>query len=652
MDIVEQISGQLESALNPITPKPSTPLRLNHIPEEQEQSEIVQICMQLKQSMQSHARPKKTTLRTCYAYLNNQFIGDDLLPIPSTRGSEKDINKQRPRVFYPLTKQQIKRLYSYLKLTIFPDDENYCRIRGNDPASAQFEDGLTEGFMTVLRQMKISEKLGMFLWNLCWAGNAAAVPFIKRRTIWEWEIDEEAQQYKPVQRQMDPEVDVENFNPINFYVDPTTPDSDYAKWSYYSIKKKQEMRDNPLFFNTGKLDAIAKKSVDKNASQNSLSLDYFNSLNTVFQDSEDNLDYDLFYFPYLCTRSTEYRNMIVGIAGGSVLVRFHPNLFSKGINPAVFTVWAQDVDSQYGTGPAEDIKDLQKTINMIANYKLETMARMGNRAVVGPSVDMTNFWGIAGGTMKAENPQQDVMWITGNYAEIGELDNTIGILKAEAQMTASGPDPFQGASQIDFKKTATEIQLLERNAVSDMQEKVEHIGITGIEPLLNRIMHLMADVYTEPIKIRIDDPNIAQKLGAEQDEITGINYFTVNFSLLKRPELSFSVELIGTNPSQSKNAEVESLTQLLQAVSADPSIVFTCAPILKKIGELQGDKNTDNLIQQLQDRVTQMQTQQQQQQQGMPPNGQGQPTVPGAQAGVQPDMQPGMGGTPETVPAS
>lgn len=571
----------LQLAIEP--PKPVSP----NIPvSEEEEKAIVSICRKTKEAMISHAQDKKETMRTCYAYYKNQLVENDLLQLPAM-GDSKGLDSQRPKVFYPLIKQQVDLIYSQVKLTFFPDDSNYCRVKGQNPLSAQVDEQLTEGFMLLLRKMKASEKMGTFILNSIWSGNASALPYIKRRTVWEWEMDEMNSQYVPVEKELEAEVDIETFNPINFYLDPTVADIEYSKWAYYSVKKVRELIDNPLYFNTDNLDKIAKETVLKNTKSNGLDLAEFNGLNTQFDDSEKNIDYDLFYFPYMKTPAREYRNMIIGIAGESSLVRFHPNMFPKGVNPVVFTTWSQDIDSQYGTGVAEQIKNLQRLINIIANYKLEQMARFGNRLVVTPQADINNLWGIAGGIAVAENPRQDVMELSMNFSEISQLDNTIAILKAEAEQTASAGSPFQGASNIDPNKTATEVQLRESNSLTNNREKVEHIRINGIEPLLQKILHLFADIYKTPQTLRKEDGN----------------FVTVDFSVIKNPEYSFTVELVGSNPSQSKQAEVASWSELVQMVAQQPQALEITEPIIKKIAELQGIKDIDEVLNEIKERI-------------------------------------------------
>lgn len=583
--------------------------------EDSEQTNIVSLCNQFKKSAQHHAQEKKKTLQTCYAYAKSQFVGGDLLPTPSTEGNERDINKQRPQIFVPLIRQQLKQLYSSLKLTIFPNDTDFFRVRGKTSEAAALEEALTEGLKYKFREGLISEKIGGFLYNLCWAGNAAILPTIRDEVVWEWQFDSETQEYVALQKDTPPLPDVEVLNPIDFYIDPNETDSERAKWGYFSTKKIQEIKDSTLYFNKDRLDTLAKTTARRNQNHQNLDLSGFNGLNASFQDSDEHIDYDLYYFPYLKTTSREYRNMLIGVAGEKTLIRFHPNLFTKGLNPVVFCNWMPDVDTQYGTGPIEDIKELQRLINILYNYMIEVMARIGNRFKVTEGVDLSNLFGIAGGVATVP-PGGNIEAFTGDYAEPSFISNIIGTAKAEAQITAGGQQPFQGMSNIDFKKTATELQILQENSISVLREVIEHVTNTGIQRIMERLMHLCADLYPYPVSVRVDD---MQK---------GTHYIDVDLSVLKSGD--YTIELVSVNPSQSKMAQVNGLTELLDIIAGKPDVLFIGEPIIRKIGELQGVKDVQSLMNELKQKLMEFR------------NGQTKSGVPNPEAPVGTSPQPSM----------
>ena len=609
-------------------------------PSDEEQRAIVALCNEFKKNAEDHAAEKKDKQRTSFAYSKNKFVGNDLLPTPSTKGSDKDNNKNRPQIFIPVVRQQMKTIYSQMKLTMFPNDQDYFRIRSKTAAGMQYEDPLTEALKYKFAEAKLSEKLGECIWNTLWSGTFICFPCIRDDKNFEWQLqgghpmvdplgqpvlDEQGQpaihpqKYVGVEVDEPPLPDLETFNPLHFYIDPTQPNPEKAKWVYATSKKLQEIKDSALYFNKDKIEDLSSETVDEQKENTVASISEFNNLQKTFEDIEENLKYDLYYFPYLKTEAQEYRNMLVGVAAEQVLVRFHPNLFPRGLNPVVFCSWIPETDNPYSTSVAEELMDLQKLINILWNYKIEVLARAGNRFAVRPSVDMSSFWGVAGGVATTEDPRNDIVNISGDYSEIASIDNTIGVLKAEAQQVAGAQTPFQGSSDVDFKKTATELNILQSNSISILREIIEHVSAMGVQRALEREMYLMADLYQEPIEVPVDVPG------------QGRTFQEVDFSLLKSGQ--FTIELVSINPSQGKDAQVNSLTQLAQLAMTNPQGLLATEPIIEKIGDLEGVKNIRDLLDQVQERYNALIQQ-------APMGAGGQPGIPGPPQAAPPGQGP------------
>lgn len=570
-------------------------------PESEEQAEIVALCNQFKTHAQHHAAQKKEQMRTCFAYAKNKFVGGDLLPIPSTQGNDRDNNSNRPQVFIPLTRQQLKTIYAQLKLTIFPNDQDYFRIRAKSSHGVDQEDILTEGLKYLFKEAMISEKIGASLYNLVWSGCFASLPCVKEDIMYEWSFHPgkkdpktgsviKPDQYIPRAIKSDPLPDLETFNPLNFYIDPAVQDYERAKWVNVGRKKYQDIQDSDLYFNKDQLDPLVSNN------QNGHGLDQLADLNdfSVNDTDDETLLYDLYYFPHLKTSVREYRNMIIGVAGEQVLIRFHPNCFPRGLNPVVFCNWMHDTENPYSTGPVEDLLEIQKTINILWNYKLEVMARAGNRFAVRSNVDLSNFFGVAGGIAVTEDPKNDIINFSGDYSEIASLDNAIGVLKAEGQLVAGSQNPFQGSSNLDYQKTATELQIIQENSISILREVIEHITVMGVRRILERLMYLVADLYEKPLEVPVIHP------------MRGREFKQVDFSVLKSGE--FTMELVSVNPSQSKQAQINGLIQLLNFMRNDSESLIISEPVLEKIGDLVGVKNIRDLLEEVKSRMNMAQT--------------------------------------------
>lgn len=610
------LAGSFDPALSaaPIMPDPSLlqpppapPMRKypNVEPPEDEQIAIVAKCNEFKRAVEQHASEKKDTMRTSFAYAKSKFVGGDLLPRPSAVGDDKSNSNARPQVFVPITREQIRTLYAQLKLTIFPNDQDWFRVRAKNERGMALEDQLTEGLKYIFKEAQISEKLGKCLYNTLWAGPFIALPTIQDKKNYEWALTDQPDPltgemisgYDMVERPGPSLPDVEAWNPLNFWIDPTATDYEYAKWVYADNKPCQDIYDSDLYFNKDKLEEVETKQVDDQVSTQTRSTSEFNGLQKNFTDIEDHVKYDLYYFPILKTENKEYRNMIVGVASEQVLVRFRPNLFPKGLNPVVFTDYMQETGNPYSTSPAEDMKDIQKITNIVWNWAIEELARNGNRYVASPNADMSGIFGVSGGVAYTDDPKNDVVNIVGDLSNLQVAQNMLGALKAEGQLVTGSQNIFQGSSDVDYQKTATELQINQENGISISREIIEHLSVTGIERVAERLMYLVAELYPEPIQIPVPNKMTGQR-----------EFITIDFRVLKSDE--FTIEVVSTNPSQSKQAQINGLMQLVQMASQNPQALEVVTPVLEKIGELQGIKNVRDLIEQVLQRFHGIQQQQ------------------------------------------
>ena len=405
-------------------------------------------------------------------------------------------------------------------MSIVPNDQDYFRVRAKTEEGMPYEELLTNGLKYLWRDAGIPEKLAAALYNACWAGYFSAYPTVCYPKAQEWQekqgpvidpdtgemvIDEMGMpvsgelSYESVEIDLEPQVDIENLDPLSVCVDPTEPDPEKRKWGYSKSRRAQELLDSPFYFNTEKIiDLISEnENTGKTQDQYEGSSRAANDITDTFTDKPGFIGYDLVFFPYIELKSTgrTFRHVLVGVASGQILVRFDPSQYPNALNPNVLCSWSSDLpDNPYGYGPAEELIPLQQLINMLWNYKLEVMARSGNRFVVRPNVDMGTIFGVAGGVAVSEDPRNDIVNLTGDFNEIASLDNTIGVLKAEAQFLSGAQNPFQGSSQVDYQKTATEMQIVQENSVSIQREAIEHLA-GGIRRVLERLMYLSGDIY-------------------------------------------------------------------------------------------------------------------------------------------------------------
>ncbi|MFM7468769.1 MAG: hypothetical protein ACKO37_04660 [Vampirovibrionales bacterium] len=589
----------------------------------EEEASVIAWCNAFKQKATTYAQAKKQKLEVAYRHLQGVFDAQDALPVPfmtqpgiADARTQQRLDKQRPKTFFPLTKQVVHQLYAQLKLTFFPNDEDYFRVRGRDPEAALLEDDLTDALKQVFKENLLTEQLGAFLFDLCWAGMGFAIPAMETITQSEWYWDEvqATYQYRPVLQQR---MTLHTLHPMSFFIDPQASLGRWheSAWCHVGKKKirsileegcsqRHVQRFQALLYGTHTLEDTLRFSGLTHGYQLHTHLPSPGETGSFPEESshamtggasgslhEKALTYETFYFPYLELRhdTTQavrvLRHVSVHVVEHQWVVGVYPNTSPRAENPAVFCHWHLTPEGPYGEGPAEAITELQRLVNILENYKLEAMARIGNRFVVPEGTDLSQFFGVAGGIMVTERPN-DVQSFHGDFSEIATLMNQIGMLKAEAQITSGANHAFQGASQIDFKKTATEMQILQEQTINDLREVIEHIGIMGIKPLLERFMVLVAHHATEPMLIRQDSPTEG----------------TVFKSLDLRVLLSgrFHIEVVSINVGQSKQKQLEWLTQLLTLTQKNPvwsqQLKQGGYPILKKMAMIAGMKDVDAFL--------------------------------------------------------
>lgn len=572
-----------------------------------EEKDVLRECSVFLQYVQTVTRQKKAIQERAFRYSKNQLGDGDLLSLAMVEGqndnmstaynsagswemddsasSGGDLNQGRPRVFNPITRQVIKAIYAQLKMSLFGNDDGWFRIRGKNAQAAELEDELTKGMVQKCAEHQITEKLSVFLLNLIIASNAAVHPMVINEMAYEWEVDDMTGDYKEVKKEGGVNCTIESFSPLSFYIDPKARNSEKARWVHRGWKALHEIKNNPSFFNTDDLEANADAH-GTGDDEYAHAMDVINGYVTHQDSGEKRISYDLYYFPVLELESGKvYRNITVGVANETTVILFKPNVYPKGLNPVVFCNYMPDTDTIEGTGPIEDLIPIQRMVNLLENYKMETIARNGNTMMISEDVDLNAMHPAIGGIGIVRNGgsvRDAVMPIVGDVGVMGALSNEIGQMKADALSMTGGVSPFQGSSDVDHKKTATELQLFARNGMGIERETIEHIATMGIIPTIERYMYLMAEYYREPFPIRLNSGD----------------FVDIDFSPLISGD--YYIELTNVNPAESKVAQVNVLKELFGAIKQDPSLIpyakHNGMGILLQILKLNGINNTDEML--------------------------------------------------------
>lgn len=593
---------------------------------EDEQRDVVRQCMEFKINTRNHAYEKKLSMRRNYAYTENKFVGDDLLPVPDTSGSDRDVNSSRPQVFMPCMRELVKQLYAYIAMTLLPNDEDYFRIRAKYPTGVDIEDDLTDGFKFIFKKQRLSEQIKRFLYNGIWSGMMVAYPSFTIPISSEWGIHPTSGQFTSKEVEGEPVLKLNVWNPIHFYIEPVPCNE--PRWGYYAYRKKQDVLDSKFTMT----DAIPKLKMMGNTTYRSsqetegLPVDTFNQLNEIFIDDQENLKWDAFYWPYIKLNSgREFRNINIGIAEERCLAEFRPNMIFTD-SPAVYTTWMNEVDSPYGTGPCDDVQVIQRIINLLENYVIESLARNGNTWAVRKGCDISNLFGVVARVIQTPgDPREFIMNLAMSHEELEVILNHIGMLKAEMTMVFGASDPFTGASRVDHQITATQSNLLQETAISVNREATEHIGYTGVAKILDKCATILAHLYRDrgPVTVRTEGDN-----GPEFKDVDLSLYLTGDFT----------IELMSTNASQSKQQQIGNLMQLVTALMQNPQGVFLAQPIIEKIAVLSGERDMPEILEKIKELMSGLQ------QQSAPPMG----ATPNGSVGGQPQNSPSpvAGGQP------
>jgi hypothetical protein len=218
------------------------------------------------------------------------------------------------------------------------------------------------------------------------------------------------------------------------------------------------------------------------------------------------------------------------------------------------------------------------------NYQIETLSRIGNRFIVKDTVDLTNFFGVAGGVATTQNPQSDIVPLTGDYSETSFLSGVINNLKYEVQQLTGTITPLSGVSTTGNPKTATEIQMGFENSINMNREVIEHLVTCGIQPILEHLVLLAATLQAKPVTLRKPSSDSVH----DQFKEISLEGLTLD---------EYSVEMVTTNPGISKYSQSDNLLRLMDIMLKHEGKLSVIQPFLQQLGHLWGIKDIKPLLQ-------------------------------------------------------
>jgi hypothetical protein len=628
-----------------------------------QQFALVSHCQEFKQSLISHAGGIKQKDIETFASLNNQYFdgADYLCPQPSIQNDTKGATKRADPIFFPLTSQLYKIYCSVMLPAIISTDDEWFRVRSKtaeyvtNPLTGVNEDDYTEALRYLFRSKNITEKIKDFISTFAWSSSPCCYVYLEETPVWEYQyvyedtatgqvvedLDENTVQaglqmgairqagMAPKLKGNKKQICVKTLKPLQLYIEPDVYDEDNCGWGHFGYKKRRELLDDPYCLNKDEIKRYGAEGTGTNSQDNGgvqAQAEQIKGQQSSFTSKDGQFKFDMYYFPYVLADDLELRNVTVCVAEGRILTHVIPNLLPNGMNPLVFGTISPGVDKPYNSPPLADAQPYQRLLNIQRNYQKDVMARIGNIYAVREQADISQLFGATCGIVLTENPREDIVPLTGDYSEVAAMANQIGVDKMEAQASAGIHQPFQGSSAIDEKKTATEINITARQQMGIMDEWADRTG-TQVLRVLDRVKHYLAEISESVINVPVQNAQTAE-----------IEYKQVDLSGLKGD--NYTIELISISPAQSKNAQAQFLTQVAAQLGGAPEVIPVVAPLVQKIGELNGIKDIKTLLQQMQEASGYLQQFEQFREQqamaeaiasGMPPDG------------MDPGMQPGMG---------
>ena len=435
----------------------------------------------------------------------------------------------------------------------------------------------------------------------------------------------------------EPRLYVREVNPIHLYLDPIY--SPNPRWMVLGYRKLQEVMDDPYTIESKKNELQnVGGSTQPLTSQplEGLPIALYNQLNTTYIDTEKWVMNDTFYFPYVKVGQRILYNVSVTMIENQIITQVLPNVAFPE-SQLVQTPWQYQTESNYGYGPADWMQNLQIQVNMLSNYFLETLARNGNTWVIAQGTDLRQlFGGVARilTTPKGIPVNEAAASISSSHEELQIVTTMIQFLIGQMVNVGGSQDPFQGQFDKEVEKTATEMNILQSNATSRVQESTEHIGNSFVVPVLERLMYMAAHLYPDGIKIRIDDPAsspvvpgqqpapqdiqmmqaqqiapqnpmLAQQMASQAQQTP---YFRmIDLSVLRSGQ--FVIEMTSVNLSQSKEAQAQLMLQLIQMIASNPQGAILAEPVMQKYAVLEGWKDFAEVFDLVKARFAQMQQQ-------------------------------------------
>lgn len=512
----------------------------------------------------------------------------------------EDNRKWRSKIYIPLCYEAVTNIYSNLKRSLFPTDSSFFAVDATTEDASYHTNVIKSWLLHQLDEMNFITKFGKFLKQLVVIGNSAAVIYWKtvsrkvREKVVIPELDENGVQIgekttmQLVERVVYDGPEFETINMLDVVFDPAALNWEDGMVIHRVYRTFDQIKANPVYKNIDGLRNPTEITKDR----------YLNDSETAFNfgDSMDKKSSLIkLYSAYGDFKVGDeiYYDHIAVVANDEYLIRFEPNPYPA--KPFIFCVYESIPNEVYGTGAIEPGLGIQYLVNTFSNQKADVLSLLinGMWAYVDDGIiDPEEIVAKPGALI----PVKDVANIRPLVPDTNVVlsYNEISQLKAEFQEITGATKYFTGGPNLDFSKTATEINALQNAGIMRFSEVIQNIEINALARVV-KLVFLYNGLFN----------TLAGEVNADVD---GYQNFIKNAQEMLNSNYRFRI--IGSNSTISKEIKLSKLTEFLKMITGNPTFAsqINVMALVKQLYRELGFKDENLIFNNQQQNVPDMQS--------------------------------------------
>jgi hypothetical protein len=572
---------------------------------------LVSQCLNFKEGVKNAAISIKANDIETLRAIKNEFGENRSSYLIGTQGTSEKAGKQAEPVFFPLTSTVYNTALANLLGSLIASDTNWFRVRATTAEGAALEDDYTEAVKAVFQRDDVTQRIKDFASLFLWSSAPCARVYLKKRHLYEqqavyqladWQqlIEQKAFQDLPPDMQAmcqqvgfqpkliedKDEICIEIPNPDGLYLEAEVNSRKDQAWVYIGRRKKRELLNDSLLLKSA-VGAVMAMTGEDNPSQSGSTgqnpADIVDNLGQAQTGYDLKVNFDTYYFPFISAGNVPLHNVTICVANDSVVTHILFNTLPNGDNPLIVGKLQAGIET-YSLPPLRAIQPHQRLINKIFNFIIDEVSRSSRLLAISSNADITQFFGQSGGMIITDNPGRDVQPIEMPFNHEQLLMSIIAMIQQYSEATTGIAQPQRNDSESIVNKTATEIDASMSQMMGVVKEMTETVGHYVLK-LLQQVLYYLPKIKDAEIEVPVINSETGQT-----------DYKMVDLTGLAQ---GYQIELTTINPDQSKNAQVQLLTQMIQLVGSNPDILLTAGPLVEKVLSLSGMKDSKLQVQQL-----------------------------------------------------